>query len=358
MENLLITAFDESGHTGAGLLDKTQPVFILTSVRLTIDQANELKQLFDVPKGHAELKFNKLKKYPKHQRAIVELLNHKYLNTDSVKISAFHKEYCIWAYTVDRIIDPVFYDDDFDTYENGLNIALTNLLHYCTPVFCPSTIVDDYKKAFLKLFKNKDAEGIHEFYATVNALKTTCTDEPFKAILDIILSSQIQIDSILDGHKSSNFDAYLSAFVHQIDHWGRVSTNKFDAHVDEYKGWKDFEYYLKLVKEIAVNEMIGTDRRTMQLPLKIGEIIPTNSEANPVVQIADLVAGAAQHYFRAMVNNNKDKLFFDIEATKTRTFVDLMVWPHDAFTPEDTETLYTGGKSILDDLVRLSKKKM
>lgn len=357
MEKQTITAFDESGHTGGGLLDKTQPVFVLTSVRLTMDQADELKQLFNVPEGHRELKFNKLKKYPKHQKAIVELLNHKYLSANTVKIAAFHKEYCIWAYTVDRVIEPVFYDVDFDTYKNGLNIALTNLLHYCTPVFCTPAIVDDYKKAFLKLFKNKNTESIYEFYAIINALKTTCKDEKFKDILDILLSSQTQIDSILDGHKPLDFDPYISAFMYQIDHWGRASNGKFDAYVDEYKGWKDFKQYLNLIKEIAANEMVGMDRRTMQLPLKIGEVIPTNSETNSVVQIADLVAGAAQHYLRSLADGNKDKLFLEIEATKVRSFIDLMVWPHDAFTPEDTETVYTGGTNILDDLVRLSRKK-
>jgi len=97
-------AFDESGNTGADLLDKRQPVFILASVKLTPEQAEELKSIFEVAGNTPELKFNKLKKYGKHHFAIKKLLNHEYINPETVRLSVFHKEYCIWVHTVDRII--------------------------------------------------------------------------------------------------------------------------------------------------------------------------------------------------------------------------------------------------------------
>jgi hypothetical protein len=350
-------AFDESGNTGADLLDKRQPVFILASVKMTLEQAEELKSIFEVSGNAPELKFNKLKKYGKHHFAIEKLLNHEYINPETVRLSVFHKEYCIWVHTVDRIIEHMLYKAGIDVYENGLNIAMTNFFHFCAPVFCNKEVVDDYKKSFNKLFRDRDNSSILEFFVVTDYLKNSCIDNDFRKILEIITDGTSELDSILENFNSSHFDSYLTAFIYQINFWGQKTSSDFDVYVDKYKNWAHFTKHLEMIKNIKDEQTIGTDRRTLNLPLKLNNVIETDSSENSVVQIADLMAGIANHYFKCIINgNNEDELFKKLNEEKINSFIQTMVWPHKAFTPEETDAIYTDGENALDSLARLSFK--
>lgn len=348
-----ILAFDESGNTGADLLDKRQPVFVLASVYLSKSQAGELKKIFKTSKDTKELKFSKLKKYHKYHAQIIEFLNHDLINENTVKLSVFHKDYCVWAHTVDRLIEPQMYDDNFDLYKDGANIAFTNLLYLCTPVFCDIAKVELYKKSFIKLFKERDADSINEFYENVKKLIDSCKDDEYANILQPIFTSIEQIGEILHKWDMYNFDSYLSGFMHQIDFWGRTIGKEFTAYVDDNKPLKHFENHLKRVLNYSEEMEIGTDRRTMQLPLKLKNIEFEDSMQNDVVQIADLIAGAANHYFKSLTIKNQDQLAQKIGNTKIESLLDIAVWPHDAVTPSEMDTEYKGGNNILDELAAL-----
>lgn len=353
MDEQIFIAFDESGNTGSNLLDKDQPVFVLASVRLTINQALELKGLIEA--SSVELKFNRLKKHYKFHPQIISLLNHELITKDAVQLAIFHKDYCISAYTVDRIIEPLAYNDKFDFYENGLNIAFTNLLHYYTPVFCDKLIWGKYKVDFINLFQNRDKESVYQFYSTVQSLIESSKSSKYASLLTPIFASQRIISDILSDWDKNNFDFTLSGFINLIDYWGRKSENNFYAYVDNSKPLMHFKYLVDNVRSIYIEQQeVGADRRTYQLPLKLIDIKFEDSKQNTVVQIADLIAGAANHYYRALADNRfRDELSEKIGETNLVNLVHSPVWPHKSFTPEELDTVHNGKKNILDSLVDL-----
>jgi len=237
----------------------------------------------------------------------------------------------------------MYHKAGMDVYENGLNISMTNFFHYCSPVFCNKEVVDDYKKSFNRLFRDRDNSSILEFFVVSDYLKNSCIDDDFRKLLEIITDGANELDAILENFNSSHFDSYLTAFIYQINFWGQKASCNFDVYVDKYKNWVHFTKHLEMIKNIKDEQTIGTDRRTLDLPLKLNDLIETDSSENSVVQIADLMAGIANHYFKCIINgNNEDELFKKLNEEKIYSFIQTIVWPHNAFTPQETDTVYAG----------------
>jgi hypothetical protein len=350
-------AFDESGNTGGDLLNRDQPVFILSSVRLTDNQSQELRSLLTA-KG-SELKFARLKKSKKYQNEIISLLNHDIISDETVQIALFHKQYCIWLQTVDRLIEPVLKEDiDCDVYEDGQNIAITNMFFFCVPAFCDPDAVEEYKCAFINLFQFRDEVHIDKFYTAVEKLIASSKDKKFVVALLPILGSYRYIDDILDHWDKYNFNSTLAGFINLIDYWGRKTDTGFNVFVDNSKLMVHHKELIDLVRDINDKREIGTDRRTLKLPLKLIDIKFSDSKDVHAVQIADIIAGAANHYYRAIAEPKYADEFSE-KLGKTK-LVDLLyspVWPHMAFTPEELGIKHDDGENILDSLALLSTKK-
>lgn len=341
-------AFDESGNTGSDLLDSDQPIFVLASVNLSEEEASELKSLMTTQSD--ELKFNRLKKYRKYWPQIQSLLNHDLVSESTVRYSVFHKEFCIWAYTVDHLVEPLAYNEGLDLYEGGANIAYANLLFFCTPLFCDKHLSDQYQKDFIRLFRSRDKESVIRFYSTVQALIASCKEKDYVADLAPLLASQEIIGQILNGWDNSYFDTTLSAFIGLIDYWGRRKKEKFIAFVDNSKSLTYSKPFVDQMRSIFhKQEEIGNDRRTLQVPLKLIDIQFIDSKNSEVVQIADLIAGAANHYFRSLtVGGKKDKLSEAIAETKLPSLIHNPVWPSSEIRIEDSQH---GKKNLLEALV-------
>lgn len=139
-----------------------------------------------------------------------------------------------------------------------------------------------------------------------------------------------------------------------MSYWGGIKGKTFDAFVDTSKALKHFGFLIDEIKRINVNKTIGTDRRTLQLPLKLDQVHHVNSKDNEVVQIADVVAGAVNHYYRGLANPDfEDTLSKAIGGSKMLDYSCNLVWPHDSITPEQLGTDFNPGKSLLDSLTDL-----
>ncbi|EJG02015.1 DUF3800 domain-containing protein [Flavobacterium sp. F52] len=350
-------AFDESGNTGGDLLNREQPVFILSSVRLTENQSQELRSLLTAKAD--ELKFARLKKSKKYQKEIISLLNHSIISDETVQIALFHKQYCLWLHTVDRLIEPVLKEDiDCDVYEDGQNIAITNMFFFCVPAFCDVDAVEEYKHAFINLFQFRDEVHIDRFYTAVENLIASSKDEKFVDALLPILGSYRYIDDILDRWDKYNFDSTLAGFINLIDYWGRKTDKGFYAFVDNSKPLVHHKELIDLVRDINKEGEIGTERRKLKFPLKLIDIKFADSKDVHAVQIADVIAGAANHYYKAIADPQYADEFSEmLGQTKLVELIYSPVWPHMAFTPEELGTKYDGGENILDSLASLSIKK-
>ncbi|MDR3056709.1 MAG: hypothetical protein LBU84_01035 [Prevotella sp.] len=249
-----IIAFDEAGYTGQDLNNKEQPVFTYSSVNFTKEETNELKSFISTKAG--EIKFNKLKKYSKFEKELEKVLNHELINENTVRIAIAHKEYMIIAQTVDKLIEPLTHRDGFDLYEQGENLALTNMLYYCMPPFCGEELVNNYYEAFVKMIRNKTVADIKDYYNIVAKLIESSTSEDFKSTLSVILYSADIIEDILEEADKFYMDVTTASLTVLCDYWGNKLGDVFDVIADNSKPLESSLWILEKIKSSDIEPKI------------------------------------------------------------------------------------------------------
>ena len=108
-------AFDESGNTGADLLNQQQPVFALASTCLSRDQANLILEPLTTPQTR-EIKFSRLRRTEAGRRRIIEFLSCSSLDPENTITTLFHKKYMIVTKVVDLLVENLAHEDGIDLY--------------------------------------------------------------------------------------------------------------------------------------------------------------------------------------------------------------------------------------------------
>ena|ERR1700761_5198051 len=108
--------FDEAGNSGGNLLDKDQPCFVLASHDFNSEETDALLAPLKAMSNASELHFMRLKKYPKYQKALIDLFNHELIKEDRIYHYFAHKQFMISIQMVDQLIEPVLYEEGIDIY--------------------------------------------------------------------------------------------------------------------------------------------------------------------------------------------------------------------------------------------------
>lgn len=212
-------AFDEAGNTGADLLNSDQPVFSLASVSLTHAEADELLAPIRTPQT-GELKFSRLKRSDSGCRRLLKLLTSPALTSENVSLSLFHKRFVAIAKIFDLLIEPLAHRDGHDFLKQGFNLAYSNLLYVCLPVYFGSDNVDSLLAAFINMFRQRTSESVSSFYIIAHDLfdkhSTSAIAGPFAPVLN----SERMIGEILNYNGKLALDPAIPAFFQQCATWG------------------------------------------------------------------------------------------------------------------------------------------
>ncbi|MBC8491802.1 MAG: DUF3800 domain-containing protein, partial [Candidatus Marinimicrobia bacterium] len=178
-------AFDESGNTGHRLLDPEQPVFVLSSVYFTDDEANELLDILRSPQTK-EIKFKNIIKRKSGENLIIDFLKNPIIDNTRVKITVNHKGFFLFSKIVDILLESMLYKLGFDFYKNGLNIAFANLIYLTTPVFCGQSNFLDFQRSFITMIEKQNTESIYHFYSRLENLIANSKNAEFCVTLSIL----------------------------------------------------------------------------------------------------------------------------------------------------------------------------
>jgi hypothetical protein len=335
----LTVAFDESGNSGANLLDSKQPVFVLASVCVTADETSKL-----IEPNSDEMKFSKLKRSSKGRRKILDLLNSELLNDNNVLISGFHKPFMVITKMIDLLIEPMLYRSGIDLYERGANIAMANMLFYTMPVFIGRDAFEAIQAAFVELVRSPSSEAAKLFFELIYEARGNLKHPVFAQELDMLLSTQLVVKEHLSEWDSSDLDPAIPAFVEHGSIWTSRLKTKFLIVHDSSKPIQHNQLILEAMmstSEESVN--IGYDRRKMAFPLKATGIEFHDSLLYPQIQIADIIASSAAYYLRASVREQTDSFALALKDTKVLSGNFLFVWPGIKVTPDELGTNKIGG---------------
>lgn len=175
--------FDESGNTGADLLNKEQPVFILASSNYTVEEAERLLTIFEQKQGQ-EVKFKNIKRRENNHKKIIDFMSQIATDKEKNIVTIYHKEFVLITHIVDPIIESEMHDRGIDIYKKGLNIALSNIHYKSINNLCSKKVSDGFKKSFTDMVRDQKKENIEKFYYYLWQVHGTCTEVKYRQVFD------------------------------------------------------------------------------------------------------------------------------------------------------------------------------
>lgn len=352
-----LVAFDESGNTGQNLLDPSQPVFTLASVRL--DEEVACRLLADVQGELAcEAKFSILHGSKNGRRTLLRFLDDEVWDREHLKVALIHKPFLVTTKIVDLLIEPLCHTLGYDLYQNGGNLALANLLHAVTGPFCGLDHYLELQKRFVKLVREPDSITIAAFYEQVAILRKTNVHPPFDVHLSLLAATEgIATDAIQSGDVTA-VDPAIPTFVDLASQWTALLRTDFEIVHDDSKpiAYDRERLHCLMASDgpLRVFKMADTEHA---FPIRATGISFAASHTIPQLQVADLVAGGVAYLFRRAALHRQDAFSRSIAKTRAVKHVS-PVWPdHEFQDVSESPSVRTESLDFVIDLAARNRKR-
>lgn len=347
-------AFDESGNTGQDLLNPNQPMFSLASVYLSDAETEEVLNILTTQAGQ-EIKFSNLVRSIAGRQKVLSFLQSPYAKIDKAKTYVIHKRYMVVAKIVDLLIEPLAHRDGLNLYQQGCNIAMTNLYYTCLPTVCGEAKFTDFLRKFVEMIRKKDEHSILAFYKSCENMYHSAKIQEFKNDLAVILKSIEIIDEVLQASDATQLDPSVTLFVQHCAAWGSCLGCNFDVIYDESKPIRQKQTLLSLLMANGEPETrVGYDYRKMVLPLKATGIKFGDSKMIKQLQVADVIAGASAYWARGFTGVKAGRDFCgSLEECGIRNLVIGCLWPSADVTPQELGTEELGGIDLIEYVTKL-----
>ena len=347
---------DEAGNSGQNLLDPEQPVFVLASTDFSHAEADEILEVVRSRQG-GEPKFKTLKKTPDGVRRLTALFSDPRLNKDRVVITAMHKRFMVVTKVVDIIAETLAHSIGEDLYKQGANIALSNMLHYCMPVYCGHDQTAQFLGRFVDLVRHRTSLHVDAFFQAGDALVAATSDQELADTLRPLANRDL-FPLWRDGLIDHALDPAIPALFQHIAVWGMRKPDRFRVIHDQSKPilatQEHFERMMLMGNESAV--LVGYDRRRFKFPLQATALEQGDSVAYPQIQVADLCAGGIAHMLKCREAGTFDELGSIVRSLALDWVVDAVI-PTTDVTPEELGTDSDTGTNPVDPVVELLSRR-
>ena len=334
-------AYDEAGNTGANLLDPEQPIFSLASVYLSQEAADELIRSVD---DSGEIKFSRLKRSGAGRRKVLEILNSPILSENQFIITAFHKPFMAVTKIVDLLVEPAARQDGIDLYEQGANIAMSNLWFFTMPVFIGRKRFDGILADFVEMIRSPSNELIDQFYQLVYDAYQDLGQDDYAIQLATLLYTRQVAENYKSVWDASSLDPAIPAFVEKSSIWTKRLNDRFKIIHDSSKPLVQDQIILEALMSTTDEQVqIGYDRRKMVFPIKADGIKFHDSSLYPQLQVADVIASSAVYFLRSKIKNDNNAFAKELNDTQVFSGTFLPLWPELKVTPEELGTTENGG---------------
>lgn len=283
---------DESGNTGADLLNEDQPVFAIASTNLDTEQSVALLKplLFQ---NQVEAKYTKLKGNKRGQLALLDFFASPALSLSAAKVLLADKRYYLITHMVDKLIEPPLYEAGHDLYAGDAHVGLTNIWYYAGHTIFPNGHWKKIQVALVRAFREKSAEAFSNFNQTLAAAMRDVPLESRDFAMGLWLA-QGRLDEFIGVFSDmAVFDPAADLFINMINKWMADHPGYFDVTHDRSKPLKRNESFLRTMMKPLTPRMLGYGDRQAELPLRVRNFEFGDSSIHPQIQIADLISGAA-----------------------------------------------------------------
>ena len=344
--------FDESGNTGQNLLDESDPIFVLAACSFASSQVQEAFKPLQDFKG-PELKFSRLRKTTGGQQAVLAFLNSACLNSGTAAAVVFHKPYMVVTKYCDLVLEPSMRMAGVDFYAHGLNLATANLLTTRMPVSLNPITWFEFLALFVRVVRERSPILFNQWRTSAELIHSHleyAQPELAGYVAPILLVRNA--DEFLRTLIADELDPLVPAYHVMAEHWGKSIGTHYDLVADESKVLaKERGNLLRMSDSRLRHVIVGYDRRKIELPLMVANIIAVDSTTEQQVQFADILGGAiasaAKARLRAPLQNGTfgRKIF---ETCFSKGLIINAVWPDNEVDPKALETDTKPGPADVD----------
>lgn len=297
---------DEAGNTGQDLLNVDQPIFVLASHNYAHEEIRKLRDIFEM-KG--ELHFKNIKDSAIGRKNLLEFINHPLISEERINVVIADKFNVACGHIVDRLMEPVYFDENIDIYSGKQNMALNSFLHVFGLKNWDRGLFEEFVSSFIQMARIKTPESIELFYQVARRLYDAPNTKERK-LLVTVLKSQEQIDEILSYIDKFALDVTLSSFLTLCHLWFVKSKVQLTVFHDNSKQLEFYEFLLEklidVTKDVQIVQM-GTQEVT--LPYQVKKLKLVDSKDFLGVQIADLIGSTLS--FNYNNKNSKQQPFVE-----------------------------------------------
>jgi hypothetical protein len=293
---------DESGNTGAALLDPEQPFFALASTCLEPDTSARLIRPL-LRDGQREVKYSRVKGSKEGQRQLIELLSSPELHAAVCKFRVTDKKYYLVAHLVDKLIEPPLHEAHLDLYASDAHVSLTNVWYFAGSRIFPGGHWKRVLEAFLDAARQLSPASFERFDRALERAYRTAPSESHDFATGLFLARGRLPDFLGCYVGMTVFDPAVDDFAALMHAWMKATPGPFAVTHDRSKPLARSAELLRALMAPAPTRGIGYGNRKHELPLRISQLKFGNSEDHPSLQLADLIAGAVIDW--CMVNSGK-----------------------------------------------------
>jgi hypothetical protein len=344
--------FDESGNTGQNLIDEADPIFVLASCSFQADQEQEAFSHLQQFKG-PELKFSRLRKNPAGQRAVLAFLGSASVTSQTAAAVVFHKPFMVVTKYCDLVLEPSFRKAGADFYARGANIATANLLATTMPVLLNRTTWFNFLSLFVRVVRERTL-GLFSEWRRSAELIFTYLEHKHRTAADLFAPVFLMHDchELFEMLADDELDPLVPAYSVIVNHWGEAIGDSYEVIADESKVLAKGRARLLALSDPNLKPVsAGYDRRRMEFPLKVSEIIVVDSTACRQVQLADILSGAIASAAKARTKGALQSGTFPHDVFQlcfSRGLIVDHLWPSHEIDPTDLGTDIAPGPNDVD----------
>lgn len=329
---------DEAGNSGERLLDAEQPHFVLVSNDFGTEEATSLLSHVQSPQG-AEPKFKTLRKSADGINRLIRFLSDPRLDNSRLVIHCFDKRFMVVTKMVDLVIETLQHEMGIDLYKGGANLAMSNMMHFCLPVFCGKEATEKLLGTFVNLIRSRTDEVVDAYYVAAKEAMEASVDSDFRNLLGPFADRDL-FHTWFNGIGPNVLEPAIPALFSQIGAWGARKSDRFRVVHDKSKPilatQSQFEQMMAMSGEPSL--VVGYDRRKFHFPLRATSLEQGDSKEYPQIQVSDLCVGAVARFMKYKDSGVSDPL--------NDAFVELVghrwdfdgVMPRAVVTPKDLKT--------------------
>ena len=280
---------DESGYTGADLLNADQRVHAVAAVLSTPERARDLvARHFGAVKAK-ELKLASLVRRPTYRSALTAAMLELARDQGAVGY-VYCKRYALWLHLLDDCVEPVCRRLGAPFYENGWNRSFASLLFATAARSWGAERTEAILSAYQAVARSKRSEDALAFLEVLRQVRGCELAEFF---VPAMTNDRDVVDSLL--HEGGTLDLSHPMALGLVSWLEERSSAPYRIVHDENKAIGKALHVFRALAAVEEQAHFEVSSHTKaSFPLKFTEVVLADSRSDIRLQLADLFAGSVR----------------------------------------------------------------